>query len=324
MKRSRRWFLNAATSIVSLPIISGIVRAAYPTGPVRIIVGYAAGGGYDVTARVMGRWLSQRLGQTFVIENRTGAGGVRAVEAVVQAPADGNTLLFFGTPEAIKGTLYDKLNFSPTRNLAPVGGIIREASVMVVAPSFPAKTVREFIAYAKANPGKVNVATAGVGTVPHVAGELFKMMADIDLVPVHYRGGAPAISDLLGGRVQVMFTFISLSIGYLRAGTLRPLAVTTATRERLLPDIPTVDEILPGYEVSSWQGIGAPKGTSPEIIGKLNAEINAALADPTTKALFENRGAAALPGSPSEFGKLIADETAKWGRVIRVAKIKLE
>lgn len=324
MKRNRRWFLRVATCTVALPAVSRIAQATYPAAPVHIIVGYTAGGAFDVTARIIGQWLSQRLGQPFVIENRTGAGGARAVESVVQAPADGNMLLLFGTPEAIKGTFYDKLNFSPTRDIAPVGGIIREPSVMVVAPSFPAKTVPEFIAYAKANPGKVNMATAGVGTVPHVAGELFKMMAGIDLVPVHYRGGAPAISDLLGSRVQVMFIFTSLSIGYIRAGTLRPLAVTTAARERLLPNTPCVAEFLPGYEISGWQGIGAPKDTPAEIIGKLNSEINAGLADPTIEAVFADRGAAVLPGSPAEFGKLVADETAKWGRVIRVAKIKLE
>jgi tripartite-type tricarboxylate transporter receptor subunit TctC len=325
MKLPRRQFLHLAAGVVALPSVSRIAQAqTYPSRPVRIIVGYAAGGAFDVTARVMGQWLSGRLAQPFIIENRTGAGGTHAVEAVAHAPADGEMLLLVGTPEAINATLYDNLNFSLLRDIAAVGGIIQEPSVMVVAPSFPAKTVPEFIAYAKANPGKVNMATAGVGGVPHAAGELFKMMAGVDLVPVHYRGGSPAVTDLLRGQVQVMFIAMSASIAYIRAGGLRPLAVTTATRVDVLPDIPTMGEFVPDYEVSGWQGIGAPKNTPVSIIEKLNTEINAGLSDPTMKARFAERGAKVLPGSPADFGKLIAEETAKWAKVIKFANIKPE
>jgi tripartite-type tricarboxylate transporter receptor subunit TctC len=325
MKLPRRRFLHLAAGAAALPSVSRIARAqTYPWRPVRIIVGYAAGGAFDVTARVMGQWLSGRMAQPFIVENRTGAGGIHAVDAVAHAPADANMLLLVGTPEAINATLYDNPNFSLLRDITAVGGIIREPSVMVVVPSFPAKTVPEFIAYAKANPGKVNMATAGIGGVPHAAGELFKMMAGVDLFPVHYRGGAPAVTDLLGGQVQVMFSAMSASIAYISAGKLRPLAVTTATRQEVLPDIPTVGEFVPGYEASCWQGIGAPKNTPVEIIDKLNTEINAALADPTMKARFAERGATVLPGSPADFGKLIADETEKWGKVIRATNIKPE
>ena len=325
MEFPRRRFLHLLSAAAALPAVSRVARAQqYPTRPVRIIVGYAPGGAFDVTARAMGQWLSERLGQPFPVENRTGASGTRAVEAIAQAPADGSMLLLLGTPEAIKATLYDKLSYNLSRDIAPVGGIIREPSVMVVAPSFPAKTVPEFIAYAKANPGKVNIATAGVGTVPHVAGELFKMLANVDMISVHYRGGGPALVDLLGGQVQVMFTFLSASFGYVKAGTLRPLAVTTATREDVLPGVPTVGEFLPGYEVSGWQGIAAPKDTPVDIVGRLNAEINAGLADPAMKAQFAGRGATVLPGPPADFGKLVDEDIQKWAKVIKFANIRPE
>ena len=288
------------------------------------IVGFAAGGAPDILARLMGQWLSERLGQPFVIENRPGAGSNIATEAVVRAPPDGYTLLLVSPANAINATLYDKLNFNFIRDIAPVAGIIREPHVMVVNPSVPAKTVPEFIAYAKANPGKLNMASAGNGTAAHVAGELFKMMTGVDMVHVPYRGAAPALTDLLGGQVQVMFAAMPASIEYIRAGKLRALAVTTATRSEALPDIPTVGEFVPGYEASAWFGVGAPKNTPAEIIDKLNKEINAALADPKIKARLADLGGTVLPGSPADFGKLIADETEKWGKVIRAANIKPE
>jgi tripartite-type tricarboxylate transporter receptor subunit TctC len=325
MKLPRRTFLHLAAGAAAVPTISRIARAeTYPSRPVRVIVGFAAGGTFDITARTMGQWLAERLGQPFIIENRLGGGGTVAAETVARAPGDGNTLLLLGTPDAINATLYDRPNFSLIRDIAPVGGIMRDPSVMVVPPSFPAKTVPEFIAFAKANPGKINMATAGVGGVPHAAGELFKMMAGVDLVPVHYRGGAPAVTDLLGGQVQVMFIAMSASIPYIKAGTLRPLAVTTAARAEALPDIPTVGEFLPGYEASGWQGLGAPKDTPGQITDNLNRAINAGLANHLMKARFADRGATVLPGTPADFGRLIADETEKWGKVIRAANIKPE
>ena len=277
--------------------------APYPTRPVRLIVPVAPAGASDITARLMGQWLSERLGQQFVIDNRPGANNIIGTEAVVRAPADGYTLLMVGTAQAINATLYDKLNFNFIRDIAPVAGIIRTALVVVVHPSFPAKTVPEFIAYAKAHPRKVNMASAGNGSPPHVSGELFKMMT-VDMVHVPYRGGGPALTDLLGGQVQVMFGTVPASIEYIRAGRLRALAVTTATRADALPDIPTVGEFLPGYEASFWYGVGVPKNTSAEIVEKLNTEINAALADPKIKARLAEWGATALPGSPADFGKL--------------------
>jgi tripartite-type tricarboxylate transporter receptor subunit TctC len=323
MQIPRRRFLQLAAGAATLPAVSHIASAQnYPTAPVRIVVGFAAGGAYDITARIIAQSLSEQLGQPFIIDNRTGAGGMRAVETVAQAPADGSFLLIVGTTEAIKAALYDKLTFNLIRDIAPVGGIIREPSIMAVAPSFPATSVPEFIAYAKSNPGKINMATAGVGTVPHMAGELFNMMAGVQLTPVHYRGGAPALVDLLSGQVQVMFTFMSASSGHIRAGKLRPLAVTTAVREASLPNVPTVSESLPGYEVSGWQGIGTPKATPAKIIDALNVKINVALADPAMKKHFADRAATVLSGSPANFGKLMANETEKWAKVIKFANIR--
>ena len=267
MNRPRRQFLHLAAGVVALPAVSRFARAqTYPMQPVRLIVGFAAGGFTDLAARLMGQWLSERLGQPFVIENRTGAGGIIAAEVVVRAPADGYTLLSVGVPNTINATLYNKLNFDFMRDIAPVAGIARAPYVMAVNPSFPAKTVPEFIAYAKANPGKINMASAGNGSVQHVSGELFKMMTGVDMLHVPYRGGAPALTDLIGGQVQIMFDAMTGSIEYIRAGKLRALAVTTATRSEALTDLPTVSDFVPGYETSSWSGIGAPKNTPTEII----------------------------------------------------------
>jgi tripartite-type tricarboxylate transporter receptor subunit TctC len=291
---------------------------------VRVIVGFAAAGALDIVARIMGQRLSERLGQPFVIDNRPGAGGNIGTEAVVRASPDGYTLLMVSSANAINATLYDKLNFNFIRDIAPVATIIGNTYVMVVHPSMPAKTVPEFIAYAKANPGKINMASAGNGSPPHVAGELFKMMAGVKLIHVPYRGGGTALPDLLAGQVQVYFATTVASIGYIRAGKLRPLAVTTATRSDALPDVPTVSEFVPGYETSFWYGIGAPKKTPIEIVDKLNSEINAALADPKITARLADLGATVLPGSPADFAKLIADDTEKWGKVIRALNIKAE
>jgi tripartite-type tricarboxylate transporter receptor subunit TctC len=305
--------------------VSRIARAqTYPTRPVSIIVTFAAGGGTDITARLIGQWLAERLGQQFIIENRPGAGGNIGTEAVVRAPADGYTLLMVGSYNAINATLYDKLNYNFIRDIAPVASVIQYPYVMVVNPSVPAKSVPEFIAYAKANPGKLNMASPGTGTGPHIAGELFKMMAGVDMVHVPYRGAGPSLSNLIGGQVQVTFESMSASIGYIRAGTLRALAVTTTRRSEALPDIPTVAEFVPGYEASSWYGVGAPKATPAEIVDKLNTEINAGLADSKMKARLADLGNAPLALSPADFGKLIADETEKWGNVIRALNIKAE
>jgi len=297
---------------------------AYPTRPVRIIVGVAAGGGGDLIARVMGQWLSERLGQPFVIENRPGGGGNIGTEAVVRAPADGYTLLLCSTQNATNAALYDKLNFNFVRDIAPVASITRGTYVMVVNPSVPAKSVPEFIAYAKANPGRITFGSAGIGGGNHLAGELFKMMAGVDMVHVPYRGIAPALNDLLGGQVQVAFASTPSSIEYIRAGRLRALAVTTMSRAEALPDIPTVGEFVPGYEATAWFGIGAPRNTPAEIVDKLNKEINAGLADPKIKGRLADLGSTPFPGSPADFGKLIADETEKWGNVIRALNIKAE
>ena len=325
MTLPRRQFLHLAAGAAALPAVSRFAWAqTYPSRPVRMIVGFAAGGATDILARLIGQWLSERLGQPFVIENRPGAGSNIATEAVVRAPPDGYTLLLVGSPNAINATLYDKLNFNFIRDIAPVASIIRGALVMVVHPSVPAKTVPEFIAYAKANPGKINMASGGIGGITHIAGELFKMMAGVDMVHVPYRGVAPALTDLLGGQVQVIFANLAPSIEYIRAGKLRALAVTTATRSEALPDIPTVGEFVPGYEASSWFGVGAPKNTPAEIVDKLNKEINAGLADPKIKARLADLGGTVLGGSPADFGKLIAEETEKWGKVIRAANIKPE
>jgi tripartite-type tricarboxylate transporter receptor subunit TctC len=325
MMLPRRKFLHLAGGAAAFPAMLGIASALdYPTRPARIIVGYAAAGPTDITGRLVGQWLSQRLGQQFIVDNRPGAGSNVGTELVVQASPDGYTLLLVTTTNAINATLYDKLNFNFIRDIAPIGSIMRTANVMLVNPSSPAKTVAEFIAYAKANPGKINMATAGVGSPPHVYGELFKAMAGVDLVSVHYRGGGPGLVDLLGGQVQVMFEGIVSSIGYIRAGKLRALAVTSAHRLDALPDIPTVGEFVPGYEASGWFGLGAPKNTPAPIIATLNGEIDAELADPTMKARIADLGGSPMSMTPTAFGKFVADETEKWAKVIRAANIKAE
>jgi tripartite-type tricarboxylate transporter receptor subunit TctC len=323
LKLPRRRFLHLAAGAAALPAVSRIAWAqAYPTRTVRIIVGFAPAGGTDIMARLIGQWLSERLGQQFVIENRPGAGTNIATEAVVNAPPDGYTLLLACLPNASNATLYDKLNFSFIRDVAPVAGIARDTFAIEVNPSVPVKTVPELIAYAKVNSGKINMASGGIGSGNHIFGELFKMMTGINLVHVPYRGAGPALVDLLAGQVQVMFASMSSSIEYLRAGKLRALAVTTSTRSPVLPDIPTVAQFVPGYEASFWTGIGAPRNTPIEMVEKLNQEINAALADSQMKARLAGLGAAALPGSPADFGKLIAEETEKWGKVVKFAGIK--
>jgi tripartite-type tricarboxylate transporter receptor subunit TctC len=301
-----------------------IARAqTYPSRPVRIIVGFPAGGPNDIIARLMGQWLSERLGQQFVIENRAGAGSNIAAEAVVKSPPDGYTLLMVSTPNAINATLYEKLNFNFIRDIAPVAAIIQVPNVMVVHPSVPAGTVSDFIAYAKDNPGKLTMASAGNGSSGHVSGELFKLMVGVNLVHVPYRGGAPAVTDLIGGQVQVLFVPLPGMPEYVRAGTLRALAVTGATRSAVLPSTPTVGEFVVGYEASTWFGIGAPRNMPAEIVNKLNMEINAGLADAKLKSRFsELGGEAVLAVSPADFGKLIADETAKWAKVVKFAGIK--
>jgi tripartite-type tricarboxylate transporter receptor subunit TctC len=326
MKLPRRLFLQLAAGAAALEAASRIAAAqAYPQRPVRLIVPFASGGASDILARLIGQWLTERLGQPFVVELRPGAGGNVGTEAVVNAPPDGHTLLMVNAaPSAINATLYDKLNFNFLRDMAPIGGVVRTPLVLQVTPAFAPRSVPALIAYAKANPGKVNMASAGNGTPPHVAGELFKIMAGVDIVHVPYRGGGPALVDLLGGQVQMMFGVLASSIEYIRAGKLRPLAVSTATRAEALPELPTVGDFLPGYEASDWYGICAPRGTAPEIIGKLNIEINAGLADPKLKARLADLGGIPLPGSPAEFGKLIADETEKWGKVVRAAHMKPE
>jgi tripartite-type tricarboxylate transporter receptor subunit TctC len=325
MKLPRRQFLHLAAGAAALPAVSRIAGAqAYPTRPVRIIVGFAAGGPTDVYARLIAQWLAERLGRPFLIENRPGAGGNIATESVVNAAADGYTLLLVAAANTINATLYDNLNYTFVRDIAPVAGMLRSFYVMEVNPSVPAKTVPEFIAYAKANPGKISMASAGSGTPQHVAGELFKMTAGIDLVHVPYRGAAPALTDLLGGQVQVMFDNLTSSIEHIRTSKLRALAVTTTVRSEVLPDVPTVAEFLPGFEASGLYGLGAPRATPTAIIERLNHEVNACLADPKIKARLADLGGTLLPGSSAEFGKLIADETEKWGKVIRAASIKAE
>ena len=309
----------------AIPAVSRFAWAeGYPTKPVRWIVPFPAGGGTDIVARLIGQWLSERFGQPFVIENRPGAGTNIGTEAVVRAPPDGYTLLLVASVNAINATLYDKLSFNFIRDIAPVASIMRQPLIMLVNPALPVKTVPEFIAYAKANPGKINMASAGNGTSQHVSGELFKIMAGIDMVHVPYRGTAPALTDLLGGQVQVTFATMPSSIAYIRAAKLRPLAVTTTTRSDELPEVSTVNDFVPGYEASTWYGVGVPSGTPAEIIGKLNKEINSALADPRFKARLADVGGSALSGSPADFGKLIADETEKWAKVIKSAGIKAE
>jgi tripartite-type tricarboxylate transporter receptor subunit TctC len=325
MKIPRRQFLHLAAGAAALPAVSGIARAQiYPAKPVRIIVGFAAGGGYDIVARLIGQSLSERFGQQFVIENRPGAGSNIAAEAAVRAVPAGYTLLLGGSANAVNATLYDKLSFVFLRDIAPVAAIVRVPDVMVVNPSVPAKTVPEFIAYAKANPRKINMASAGTGTPGHMAGELFKAITGINMLHVPYRGGAPALTDLLGGQVQVYFGAVPSSIEYVRDGRLRPLGVTTATRSEALPDIPTVSEFVPGYDATGWMGIGAPKNTPAEIVDKLNKEINASLADPKMKARLAGLGGVPLPMTPADFGKLVAEGTEKWAKVVKFAGIKAE
>jgi tripartite-type tricarboxylate transporter receptor subunit TctC len=323
MKLPRRNFLHLAAAAAALPVASRFAWAqAYPTRPVRIVVPFAPAGSTDVVARLIDQWLSEQLGQPFVIENRPGGGGNIGTDAVVRASPDGYTLLMVGGWNAINATLYDKLSFNFIRDISPVAGINREPYLIAVHPSVPAKTVPELIAYAKANPGKISMASAGSGTPSHVSGELFKMMAGVDMIHVPYRGGGPAYNDLLGGQVQIMFATTVATIGHVNAGRLRALAVTTATRSEALPDIPTVGEFVPGYETSLWLGLGAPKATPAEIVDKLNKEINAGLADPKMKARLADFGGTPFVGSPADFGKLIVDETEKWGKVIKSAGIK--
>jgi tripartite-type tricarboxylate transporter receptor subunit TctC len=325
MKLLRREFLALAGAVVAAPALPHLASADdYPARPVRIIAGFAAGGGVDITARLIGRWLSERLGQSFVVENRPGAGGNIGTEAVVNAAPDGYTLLLATVPNAVNASLYEKLNFNFIRDTAPVAGIIRVPMVILLNPSVPARTVAEFINYAKTNPGKVNMASAGIGSAPHMAGELFKMMAGVNLVHVPYRGQGPALTDLLGGDVQVLFATAPGTTDYIRTGKLRALAVTSAARAEVLPELPTVGDFVPGYETSQWYGLAAPRNTPAEIVDKLNREINAAIADPGMKARLAAIGGEPLPGSPAEFGKLIAEETGKWGRVVRAAGIKPE
>ena len=323
MQLCRRRFLHLAGGAAALPALPRVARAqAYPTRPVRIIVGLAPGGQSDIVARLIGQWLSERLGQPFVIENRSGGATNIATEAVVRAPADGYTLLLVGTTQAINATLSGRLSFHFLRDIAAVAGVIVGPQVIVVHPSVPATTVPEFVAYAKANAGKLNMASGGIGTPGHVSGELFKMMTGIDMGHVPYRGAGPALSDLLSGQVQVYFSPAPAAIEYIRAGKLRALAVTTAARSATLPDIATVADSVPDYEASIWAGIGAPKATPADIVETLNREVNAALADPRMKARFIDLGGTVHPGSSSDFGKFLADETEKWAKVIKFAGLK--
>jgi tripartite-type tricarboxylate transporter receptor subunit TctC len=325
MKLPRRQFLHLAAGLAALPAVSRIPMAqAYPSRPVRLVVPFGSAGATDITARLVGQWLSERLGQQFIIENRPGAGGNVGTEAVVRASPDGYTLLMASTTNAINATLYDKLSFNFIRDIAPVASIIRFPNIMVVNPSVPAKTLPEFIAYAKSNPGKINMASSGIGTGPHIFGELFKMMAGVNLVHVPYRSIAAAMTDLVSGQVQIMSVTTGASNNYVKAGTLRALAVTSLTRLEELPNIPAVGEVLSGYEASIWFGIGAPKATPAEIVGKLNKQVNAGLDDPKLKRRLIDLGGTLLAGSPADFGKLLADETEKWGNVIQALNIKAD
>jgi len=325
MKLPRRRFLRLAMAAVAMPAVARVANAqAYPSRPVRIVVGFAAGGSSDIGARLIGQWLQERLGQAFVIENRPGAATNLATETVVHAPPDGYTLLMIGPSSTINATLYDKLSFVFLRDIAPVASTIRQPQIMLAHPSLPAKTVPELIAYAKANPGKITMASAGTGSSGHLAGELFKMMAGVNMLHVPYRGAGPALTDLLGGQVLTAVTGIAGSIEQVRSGKLRALAVTTTTRATALPEVPTVGEFLPGFEAGDVLGVGAPRNTPAEIVDKLNKEINAALADPKIQARFADLGGTPLALTPAEYGKILADETEKWGKVIRSANIKAE
>jgi tripartite-type tricarboxylate transporter receptor subunit TctC len=324
MTIQRRRFLARAGAAVAMPALSRIARAqGYPARQVRVIIGYPPGGSADITARLMAQWLTERLGQSFIVESRAGGGTNIATEAVINAPPDGYTLLLVAPANAINATLYEKLNHNFLRDIAPIAGIIRFPNVVVVNPSVPVKTIPELIAYAKANPGKLNMASSGNGSTIHMSGELFKMMTGVNMIHVPYRGGALALTDMIGGQVQVMFDNIPTATEFVRSGQLRGLAVTGAARSETLPDLPTVAEFLPGYEATSWYGLGAPKGTPPDIIEKLNHEVNASLADPKAKARFAELGATLLTGSPADFGKLVADETEKWGKVVKFSGAKV-
>jgi tripartite-type tricarboxylate transporter receptor subunit TctC len=325
MKPPRRQLLHLTAGAVAFVSLSHITRAqSYPSRRVRIIVGFPPGGAADITTRLIGQWLSERLGQSFVIENRPGAGTNIATEAVANAPPDGYTLLLVSVANAVNATLYERLNFDFIRDISPVAGIVRGPLVMELNPSVPANTIPGFIAYATANPGKIKIASAGNGTPGHMASALFQLSTGLDLVDVPYRGGAPALADLLAGHVQVIFDNLPTSLEYIRANKVRPLAVTTAARSHALPDLPTVSEFIPGYEVSSWFGIGLPSNTPTDIVDRLNMEINAGLRDPKLRVQFTDLGGTELAGSPTDFGKLIVEETEKWGKVIRAAKIKPE
>ena len=325
MKFPRRKFLQLAAGAAALPAVSRIAMGqTYPARPVRIIVGLAPGGGTDIVARLIGQWLSERLGQSFVIENRPGAAGNVATEAVVNAPADGYTLLAVSPGAAINATLYDKLNFDFMRDMAPVAGLLRVANVMAVTNALPVRTVPEFIAYAKANPNRISYGSAGTGSSNHLSGELLKMMAGTPMVHVPYRGAAPALTDVISGQVQLIFSSVTSTVEYIKADKLRGLAVTSATRADALPDLPPIADFVPGYEAVNWWGIAAPRATPVEVIDKLNREINTGFADPRIKARLADLGGPPLAGSPSDFGKLIADETEKWAKVIRAANIKPE
>jgi len=325
MNICRRRFLHLTTSAAAIPAVSRIAKAdTYPSRPVHLIVFYAAGGGNDIIARLMGQWLSERLGQSFVVENRPGGGGNLGTEYVARAAADGYTLLLSSSANVVNTSLYDKLDFDFVRDIAPVASISYEPNIMVVNPSVPAKTVPEFIAYAKANPGTINFASAGIGSSQHMSGEMFKMMAGIDMTHVPFRGTAPALTSLLGGQVQVMFASMPAALPYIRADKLRALGVTIAKRSDVLPDVPSVSEFLPGFDAAVYYGIGAPINTPPEIVDRLNKEINAGLADPQFKARLVELGSMVLPGSPADFGKFIANETDKWAKVVKFAHIKAE
>jgi tripartite-type tricarboxylate transporter receptor subunit TctC len=320
MKLPRRTFLQLAGAVAAAAVFPRRASALdYPTRSVRFVVGFAPGGQQDIVARLLSQWLSERLGQQFLVENRSGAGGNIGAEAVVNSPPDGYTLLLVGSPNAINATLYDKLNFVILRDIAAVASIARTPLVMEVNPSLPVKSVAEFIAYARARPGQINFASAGNGTPQHVSAELFKMMTGLSMTHVPYRGAAPALTDMLSGQVQVMFDPLPASIQYIRSGQLRPLAVTTAIRWPEMPDLPTVNEVVPGYVTDSWYGVGVPRNTPAEIIDRLNREINAGLADPKLKARLADLGTSVLAGSPADFGKLMADETAKWAKVVKAS-----
>lgn len=325
MKLLRRHFLTLAGGAIAASALPRRASALdYPTRPTRIIAGFAAGGGVDITARLIGQWLADHLGQPFVVENRTGAGGNIGTEAVVNSAADGYTLLLATVPNAVNTSLYANLKFNFVRDIAPVAGVIRVPMVVLVHPSVPAKTIPEFIAYAKANPGKVNMASAGSGSAPHMAGELFKMMTGVEMVHVPYRGQGPAMTDLIGGQVQILFAAAPGTADYVKTGKLRALAVTTTARMQDLPEVPSVGDSVAGYEASQWYGFAAPKNTPAEIVDKLNKEINVAMADPGMKAKLAAIGGETMPGSPADFGKLIVEETEKWGKVVRTAGIKPE